>query len=81
MTEDQLEKYFNELPEGACACGHVCNNQALTQEPVAWGMPDAEGNIVDTITAFDKTGEMKPWEEQYSIPLYTAKEQHGDRTV
>lgn len=42
------------------------------QEAVAWGMPDAEQNIVDTITEFDRTGEMKKWEAQYSIPLYLA---------
>lgn len=40
---------------------------------VAWGQPDAAGNIVDTITALDKTGEMKAWEAQYSIPLYKTR--------
>lgn len=46
----------------------------LRREPDAWGMPDAKRNIVDTITALDKTGEMKLWEDQYSIPLYTREE-------
>ena len=40
-------------------------------KPVAWGMPDANGNIVDTITELDRVGDMTKWAEQYSTPLYT----------
>lgn len=39
-------------------------------QPVAWGMPDANGNIVDVMTDLDKCEGMKKWGEQYSVPLY-----------
>lgn len=39
-------------------------------EPAAWGQPDACGNIVETISPYEKEGEMKAWANQYSIPLY-----------
>jgi len=42
------------------------------QPSVAWGMPDASGNIVDTITELDRVGDMTKWAEQYPIPLYAA---------
>ena len=42
-------------------------------EPVAWGQPDACGNIVETITPDDKTHTKAPkgWADIYSVPLYT----------
>ena len=47
--------------------------EAPQLKPVAWGAPDALGNIIDTITSNDKTGELRLWESQYSVPLYTAE--------
>jgi hypothetical protein len=41
------------------------------QEPVAWGAPDAEENIVETISPEEKITDMKAWADQYSVPLYT----------
>lgn len=45
-------------------------------EPVAWGQPDACGNIVETITPDDKTHTKAPkgWADIYSVPLYTRPE-------
>ena len=45
-------------------------------EPVAWGQPDACGNIVETITPDDKTHTKAPkgWSDIYSVPLYTRPE-------
>ena len=47
-----------------------------TEEPVAWGQPDACGNIVETITPDDKTHTKAPkgWADIYSVPLYTRPE-------
>ena len=42
----------------------------LEQEPVAWGQPDAERNIVDTVTADDKAQAHDGWAYQYTVPLY-----------
>ena len=42
----------------------------LEQEPVAWGQPDAERNIVDTVTADDKAQAHDGWANQYTVPLY-----------
>jgi hypothetical protein len=43
-------------------------NTATAQEPVAWGMPDKDGNIQATITPqqYAKLG------HNYNVPLYTA---------
>ena len=45
-------------------------------EPVAWGQPDACGNIVETINPEDKTHTKAPkgWADIYSVPLYTRPE-------
>ncbi len=49
-------------------------------EPVAWGMPDAEGNMSDSITHDEKQTDMKGWAQQYSTPLYTAPPQRKPLT-
>lgn len=41
-----------------------------TEEAAAWGMPDAEGNIVDTIAAHEKIADKTQWHTQYKVPLY-----------
>jgi hypothetical protein len=48
----------------------------MNDEPVAWGQPDACGNIVETITPEDKTHTKAPkgWADIYSVPLYTRPE-------
>jgi len=40
------------------------------EEPVAWGMTDSVGKIVDTITESDREGEMAEWSHQYPVPLF-----------
>lgn len=40
------------------------------EEPVAWGMTDSVGNIVDTITEYDREGDMAEWSHQYPVPLF-----------
>jgi hypothetical protein len=76
-TDEQITKVLNAL-----ALAHVrhysdCYIEAVAildhpvvQEPVAWGQPDALGNIVDTISPDDKLTDMKMWADQYSVPLY-----------
>jgi len=51
-----------------------------TEEPVAWGQPDACGNIVETITPDDKTHTKAPkgWADIYSVPLYTRPEPESE---
>lgn len=39
-------------------------------EVMAWGMPDALGNIVESISPTEKVTDFKAWAAQYSIPLY-----------
>jgi hypothetical protein len=46
--------------------------EAEKVEPVAWGMPDAVGNIVDTITENDRQEDTTSWSSQYTAPLYLA---------
>ncbi len=45
-------------------------NVTPQQKPVAWGMPDAEGNIVDSITDLERQSDMSKWKDEYPIPLY-----------
>ena len=45
-------------------------NKRQGVEPCAWGMPDAEGNIIESISPDEKIGEMKGWAAQYNVPLY-----------
>ena len=41
-----------------------------TFDPIAWGQPDAAGNIVDSISPDEKITDMKEWADQYSVALY-----------
>ena len=38
-------------------------------------MPDALGNIVETISPDEKITDMKAWADQYSVPLYATPPQ------
>jgi len=51
---------------------YLLSTPELTQneEPVAWGMTDSVGKIVDTITESDREGEMAEWSHQYPVPLF-----------
>ena len=72
-TEQQMRDYGKaEFERGLRA---ALEQQA---EPVAWGAPDALGNIVETISPDEKITDMKAWADQYSVPLYAAPPQrHG----
>ena len=66
----QAERHAEELLAYEVTVGNLREQG----EPVAWGMPDACGNIVEAVTADDvgQSGELKAWRAQYSVPLYTA---------
>lgn len=69
-----------DAPHGFCRNAsasegrYVCECEGWTppvsDEPVAWGMTDAAGNIVDTITEGDRLGDMTKWSSEYPVPLY-----------
>ena len=42
------------------------------QEPVAWGMPDAAGNIVDTLADAERVEDVTQWSAQFNVPLFAA---------
>lgn len=54
---------------GRCMRAIVKEMDERNKAIVAWGQPDAAGNIVETISPYEKEGDMKEWAAQYKIPL------------
>ena len=76
-TDDDIKL----VAEFAWKNGAYKAEQPVSQETVAWGQPDACGNIVDSITPYDKeTPDMQKWAAQYSVPLYTLPVRTKDLT-
>ena len=59
---------------GRCMRARVKEMDDRNKAIVAWGQPDAAGNIVETISPDEKVGEMKAWAAQYTSPLVKQEE-------
>lgn len=64
--ESQLRKYA----EGAGVQGQADQEQAVEQEPVAWGEPNGIGDVIDVITDDDRKHDVTQWSKSYTLPLY-----------
>ena len=63
-TPEQRLAYRDKLRKLIADCKHY--------DPVAYGQPDAAGNIVESISPDEKITDMKVWAAQYSVALYSA---------
>mgnify|MGYP001181838121 CR=1 FL=1 len=75
MTEDQLNEVTKAMRladkhDGAFDKARTAIASHIQVVVMAWGMPDAVGNIVETISPFEKQGDVSKWAGQYIQPLY-----------